>query len=232
MTETEQSFDPTQYIMKYRGGRDYLEVKWRIVWFRDVYPNGVILTEVLQHDPVVVQATVYSDPDTILSQGIGSPKQKGVASDRPYEGAETAAIGRALAHGGFGTQFTGETETEENLPDSPVERKSTPKPMSVSKIIDRLIQRADKYKEEGVEVNDAQRKLCLLSLQNLFIDNKDEYRHELTKKIFGKESLSDLHDGQIKALLDWLRLEEVEQGKYIPSSAAIADANRIIQKEG
>ena len=54
-----------------------------------------------------------------MATGLGSPKTQGVAAGRPFEGAETAAIGRALAVAGYGTQFTGEEEGE-HLADAPV----------------------------------------------------------------------------------------------------------------
>jgi len=113
------TFNPKDHIINMRG-KDYLEVKWRLVWFRDVHPGGRIDTEVVCHDPVVMRATIFTE-DKCLATGYGTAKLQGVASSRPYEGAETAAIGRALAHAGFGTQFTGEDEGE-NLADSPVER--------------------------------------------------------------------------------------------------------------
>jgi len=48
-----------------------------------------------------------------------------VAKLRPFEGAETAAIGRALGVAGYGTQFMGDEMDEgEHLADSPVEREA------------------------------------------------------------------------------------------------------------
>jgi len=113
------TFNPKDHVMNMRG-KDYLEVKWRLVWFREEHPAGRIETEVVTHDPVLMKALVFS-ADNLLATGYGTAKVQGVAKSRPYEGAETAAIGRALAHAGFGTQFTGEDEGE-NLADSPVER--------------------------------------------------------------------------------------------------------------
>lgn len=115
------TFNPKDHLMDMRG-KDYLEVKWRLVWFRDEHPTGKITTAVLSFDPPVVQATITDADGNLLSTGIGAPKLMGVAKDRPFEGAETAAIGRALAHAGYGTQFTGEDEGD-NLADSPVARK-------------------------------------------------------------------------------------------------------------
>jgi len=115
-------FDPKKYMSNLRG-KDYLEVKWRIVWFREAHPEGAITTEILSYDPLIVQAKVFNADLKVLSYGTGSAqaKQGAVWSGREVEKAETAAIGRALAHAGFGTQFS--EEESDHLADSPVEKK-------------------------------------------------------------------------------------------------------------
>ena len=120
---TQKKFDPKQHVMNMKG-KDYLEVKWRIVWFREEHPHGSITTELANVDPVVMKATVSTVDGAILGTGFGTPKTQGIAKSRPFEGAETAAIGRALASAGYGTQFTGEDEGE-HLADAPVEKPKT-----------------------------------------------------------------------------------------------------------
>ena len=119
------TFNPSDYLMN-MSGKDYLEVKWRIVWFRDAHPRGSITTELASSEPVVMKATITDETGHILATGYGTPKTRGVAASRPFEGAETAAIGRALAVAGFGTQFTGEEEGE-HLADSPIEKPARQK---------------------------------------------------------------------------------------------------------
>jgi len=115
-----QMFDPKSKISNLRG-KEYLEVKWRLVWFRDDRKDGTILTEVISTTPLMVKATVM-DGTKVLATGYGSAqvKQGAVWAGREIEKAETAAIGRALAHAGYGTQFTDEDEGE-HLADTPVE---------------------------------------------------------------------------------------------------------------
>lgn len=110
-------FDPKTKIMKMQG-KDYLPVNWRIVWFREDHPKGSIVTELAGEG--LIKATVIDGEGKVLATGHGSPKMQGVAKARPFEGAETAAIGRALAHAGYGTQFTGEDENT-HLADAPIE---------------------------------------------------------------------------------------------------------------
>lgn len=96
-------FDPSRYLSKV-GGSDYLEVKWRLVWLREVHPDAAIETELVSHDGAlaVFKASV-SLPGGGSATGWGS---EGPDDFRDYiEKAETKAIGRALAALGFGTQF-------------------------------------------------------------------------------------------------------------------------------
>src|SRR3954452_3392396 len=42
-----QPFDPTQYLSNF-DGRDYLEVKWRLLWLRRPHPACRLTTAILQ----------------------------------------------------------------------------------------------------------------------------------------------------------------------------------------
>ena len=96
-------FEPGRYLTKV-GSADYLEVKWRLVWLREIHPEAAIETELVTHDDsfAVFRAKV-TVPSGGSATGWGS---EGIDDFRDYiEKAETKAIGRALAALGFGTQF-------------------------------------------------------------------------------------------------------------------------------
>ncbi len=118
------TFNPQEHMTILKGsGKQYLEAKWRLVWFREVHPGGQISTEMLSAEPLVFRAAVISNDGVILATGHGSAREtKGaVWSGREIEKAETAAISRALAHAGFGTQFEPDESETSDLADSPVD---------------------------------------------------------------------------------------------------------------
>ena len=100
-----QPFDPTQYLSKF-DGRDYLEVKWRLLWLRSEHPDARITTEIVQHNEESGFALFRAEveiPGGGRATGWGSET---VRDFHDYiEAAETKAIGRALAALGYGTQF-------------------------------------------------------------------------------------------------------------------------------
>lgn len=97
-------FDPSRYLTKVSGS-DYLEVKWRLLWLRQIHPDAVIETDMMQHDgqAAIFKATVSLPGPGGSATGWGS-EQYGDFRDY-IEKAETKALGRALAALGFGTQF-------------------------------------------------------------------------------------------------------------------------------
>ena len=126
---SEQAFDPSQYLTKV-GKADYLQVMWRIVWFRDRHPDGAITSELIDHDKAERWAMFRA---TVSIPGGGSATDYGSESARDFpdyiEKASTKAIGRALAALGFGTQFSawefGGEAAADRIVDSPVDFAST-----------------------------------------------------------------------------------------------------------
>lgn len=99
-------FDPTPYMrqLRGRGGGDYLDVKWRLLWLRKEHPDAEIVTELVQHDPVMA---IFKATVTLPTGGKATGYGSETASDFPdfIEKAETKAIGRALNALGYGAQF-------------------------------------------------------------------------------------------------------------------------------
>ena len=107
-------------------GKDYLQVMWRLVWFRDTKANWCIDTEALHVDDkgALFCAKIYDENGVLKASGHGSEAPRDFGDY--IEKAETKAIGRALAMLGYGTQFAPELDEGERIVDSPVEKKKDP----------------------------------------------------------------------------------------------------------
>ena len=98
-----KAFDASKYLTDLHG-REYLEVKWRLLWLRTEHADAVVHTELVKHGSglALFRARV-AIPGAGEATGWGSE----TADDfEDYiEKAETKALGRALAALGYGTQF-------------------------------------------------------------------------------------------------------------------------------
>lgn len=104
-------------------GKDYLEVKYRLVWFREDHPTWGIETKPVEMSDkhAVFNALVRDDSGRVVASGHKHEDRQGFPDFR--EKAESGAIGRALALIGYGTQFTDDLDEGERIVDSPVERQ-------------------------------------------------------------------------------------------------------------
>ena len=105
------NFDPHKYLIKVTG-KDYLEVKFRLHWFRLENAAWDIKTEIahldLEKGIALVRADIFDEKGNHKSSGL---KMEVKSSFADYaEKAETGAIGRALAALGYGTLQTFDLE--------------------------------------------------------------------------------------------------------------------------
>lgn len=128
-------FDPTPYLrqLRGRGGGEYLDVKWRLLWLRKEHPDATIVTDLVQHDP---QMAIFKATVTLPTGGMATGYGSETASDFPdfIEKAETKAIGRALNALGYGAQFGDRADEptpmrEAMRPAPPVEPLARPTPL-------------------------------------------------------------------------------------------------------
>lgn len=137
-----EKFNPAEYlrtIMRRKKVRDdkgnekwveenhlYLDVKYRLLWFRHVHPEGYIETsEIEVNDKFArIEALVYDKDPANGGKKLGMGRRQVHASDfKDYvEKCETQAVGRALAVAGFGTQFCDDLDEGESVGDSPLEQ--------------------------------------------------------------------------------------------------------------
>lgn len=109
------AFNPADHLITLKG-RDYLQVAWRLVWFREEKPLWSIDPVIIELDAehAVFRACIFDENGVQKCAAHGSETKR----DFPdyMEKAETKAIGRALAILGYGTQFVGEEFDEGERP--------------------------------------------------------------------------------------------------------------------
>jgi hypothetical protein len=114
------TFDPREHIRELQDGREYLDLKWRLVWLRNQEPDATVESQVVAagEDDVVCRATIS------LQSG-GSATAHGSArrgeSERAVEEAEGRALSRALAALGFGAEYADDDVVElQPVPEPPL----------------------------------------------------------------------------------------------------------------
>lgn len=145
-----ENFNPKDKLLTLEENKKYLEVQWRIVWFRMENPTGRIITEIqpnMEKNYAIATARIFIQSGNRLiciSTGTACKMQDPNDTNNTdeigknfIECAETAAIGRALAGAGYGTAacLTQEppeptpqqTPAEKNVVDAPVNPKTSRK---------------------------------------------------------------------------------------------------------
>jgi len=137
------TFDVKKHLIKVQGGKEYLPVAARLVWFRQEHPDWGIETRPIELNIekgyAIFEAAVYNAEGKLMAKGtkmeffpriVSEPviRKDGSVGDKTslvgfsdyMEKAETGSIGRALAVCGFGTQFAPELDEGERIVDSPL----------------------------------------------------------------------------------------------------------------
>ena len=87
-------------------GKDYVEVNKRVMAFRQLEPNGSIITEIvsLENEMCVIKATITNEEGRIISTGLAYEKETSSYINKTsyIENCETSAVGRALGFLGIG----------------------------------------------------------------------------------------------------------------------------------
>jgi hypothetical protein len=190
---------------------DYLDVKWRIVWFRTEHPNGSIETRLMSEpgvSPAVVQATVTLE-NGVTATGFGQCGQDDWSDW--LEKAETRSIGRALALLGYGTQFC--EDFDEIISDSPVESTSKSRGASGGGAPSKSAQPAAAASADPMTPNQQKYLFSLAREAGVPSDELEEIVHER----FG-HSTSELLKSEASALIG--SLQELRDERQLSDAAA------------
>ena len=175
------SFNPNEHMMKLKG-KDYLQVAWRLVWFRDDHPDWSLNADIVEQDQehAIFKAVICDENGIQKSSGHGSESKRDFGDF--LEKAETKAIGRALAMLGYGTQFAAD-----ELDELPHE----------------MIELADEFSAAGA-------RLEMELLENEYGDNGFDSEMEYAEGLFDRERMEAFHDLYIE-ILEGLILRKEDQ---------------------
>lgn len=137
------AFNVREHLIRINGGKEYLPVAYRLVWFREEHPDWGIATAPAVIDAekgyAIFHAEVTNAEGRLVAAGTKMETARNFGDF--VEKAETGAIGRALGVLGFGTQFAPEfDEGVDRIVDSPMPvgngntRPSPAKPNGVANI--------------------------------------------------------------------------------------------------
>ncbi len=135
-----KEFNPNEHLLRIQG-KDYLPVRWRLVWFHQATGSraGYVTVEI-EHDRQNGFAKFFTiawdgaeetwrhvnirgvELDVCGRVATGEGSETRADFNDYYEKAATKALGRALAGLSFGTQFAPELDEKQRIVDSPVER--------------------------------------------------------------------------------------------------------------
>jgi hypothetical protein len=206
-------------------GKEYLEVKYRLVWFREDHPDWSIETELISVTDVsaYARATIRDEKSRIIAT---SHKFESIQGFPDFiEKAETGAIGRALALIGYGTQFCADELDEGkrivDAPANPVSRNSSrpvPRGNQPNRSADRTQQVAGASRDEA---NNANQEGSGSAEQEEDSSNNEQsassagepgdYLISFGRKYKGKK-LKEIPKAEIESYIKWLETSDVRPG--------------------
>ncbi|MBC7396740.1 MAG: hypothetical protein H7333_04780 [Bdellovibrionales bacterium] len=191
-------------------GKDYLEVKYRLVWFREEHPAWAIETELINTTDKAATARAVVRDET--GRIIATSHKAETSNHFPdfMEKAETGAIGRALALIGYGTQFCAdeldEGERIVDAPATPVHRNYSNQPTS---------------SRPAASASSTPEVLGASSSAGLTFEKPDlgDFQIKFGKKYMGKK-LREIPREEIEGYLQWLESAAQKKGQGLSSEVS------------
>jgi hypothetical protein len=203
-------------------GKDYLEVKFRLVWFREEHPDWSIETEILSatENSAYARATIKDEQGRIIATSHKFETKQGFPDF--IEKAETGSIGRALALIGYGTQFCAdELDEGDRIVDAPIQQQARNQQRSQARNLAPVsapaaaqpaaVTAAPRAPSEATDENQEQ------SLRQGRLDAGD-YRISFGKKYKGHR-LRDIPRKDLEGYVEWLAASAERKGVPLSDEA-------------
>lgn len=232
-TDTEpRGFDPRRHMrqLRGRGGGEYLDVKWRLVWLREDAPDSTIETEhvVLNESFALFRATVRR-----IVGGELKGSATGYGSETPgdfgdfIEKAETKAIGRALNALGYGAQHMPEDSAPETpfhgIDSAPVnhpqrqQQSAAPRPVAPP----------DNFQPDPDIHADREQRSQMLYFGTALNWTPDEMRERMADRYGGVRDSRRLTKSQAADFISWLeaQTDAADAANQTPPTQPVLDAD-------
>jgi hypothetical protein len=195
--------------------KEYLEVKYRLVWFREEHPDWSIETEFLSvtEQNAYAKATIKDESGRIISTSHKFESLRGFPDF--MEKAETGAIGRALALIGYGTQFCAdELDEGKRIVDSPVVV-----PQSKVQIVQNQI--ASKPQPVALPEPFEPGEVFIAPAEAKFVlkQNLGDFVCEIGRKYRGKK-LNQIKRNDLSSYVNWLKTQPQKSGNALHGEVA------------
>lgn len=222
------SFDYKKYLIKVQGGKEYLPVAARLIWFREDHPDWTIQTKPVEINVekffAVFHAEIIDREGKVIATGTKHENVKGFADY--IEKAETGSIGRALAVAGYGTQFAPELEEGDRFADSPRESSG--------------VQVSDNHCHGegcGVELTNSQKQYSMQHFGEPLCpscqkkaQNKDQKQPSVNEAIEQRQALTRDINATLKALKwgidEWTQFLKLEFSMSVEQAKTLTDPNK------
>lgn len=190
-------------------GKEYLEVKFRLVWFREDHPDWSIETELISVTDVsaYARASIKDEKGRLIAT---SHKFESIQGFPDFiEKAETGAIGRALALIGYGTQFCAdELDEGKRIVDAPVP--------SVRRESKKNVRGEDENRGNSDPLDNSQETLSedVRETESESPAEPGDYRINFGRKYKGRK-LKDISRKEMENYLKWLESNAIREGTVL-----------------
>lgn len=197
--------------------QDYVTVAERIEKFYERYPEGRLITHIVEHDAergfILMRAEVYRSPDDAMPSATGHAyelKSEGYVQRTSYiEVCETSCIGRALAMAGFEVKrgIASREEMEKSArfarESATARDKTAPNPSAKQS---NPVEQSAKAEQSATE----DQKQTILSLLESMRPGDRRSQRRVLVEMTGKESRDDLTHQEAANLIQKLKVEAIE----------------------
>jgi hypothetical protein len=204
---------PQQAPSKSNPIQDYITVAERVEKFYERYPEGRIISHIVEHDAergfILIRAEVYRNAEDTLPAATGHAyelKSEGYVQRTSYiEVGETSAVGRALAMAGFEVKrgIASREEMEKSLRDGAAARDRNRRPAPQPAPSESAPEVGSK---ESLPATEEQKDEILNLLENVRPGDRRS-QHKLLVEITGKQSRDDLTEAEAIELIRRLKDE-------------------------